>query len=158
LIAQLELPTRIIVDRGVKRSNAILIVIGVSFVFGVPSAINLNILSNQDFVWGMALLISGAVFAFMMVKHGISKIRKEEILQDPDDWNIGIWWEYIYKYFIPTASILLLTWWFVLAADDDQWYNPFNISSIANCIMQWVIIIGTLLILNKWIGKKSNKT
>jgi NSS family neurotransmitter:Na+ symporter len=156
LIAQLELPTRIIVDRGVKRSNAILIVIGVSFVFGVPSAINLNILSNQDFVWGMALLISGAVFAFMMVKHGISKIRKEEILQDPDDWKIGVWWEYIYKYFIPTASILLLTWWFVLAADDDQWYNPLNISSIANCVLQWFLVITVLLIANKWISRKKS--
>lgn len=158
LIAQLELPTRIIVDRGVKRPNAILIVIGVSFVFGVPSAVNLNILGNQDFVWGMALLISGAIFAFMMVRYGISKIRNEEILPDKDDWNIGVWWEYIYKYFIPTASIVLLTWWFVLAADDDQWYNPLNISSIANCIIQWVIIVVTLLVLNKWIAyKKSNK-
>lgn len=154
LIAQLELPTRIIVDRGVKRSNAILIVIGVSFVCGVPSAISLNILSNQDFVWGMALLISGAIFAFMMVKYGISKIRNEEILPDKDDWNIGIWWEYVYKYFIPTASIVLLTWWFVLAADDDQWYNPLNLSSIANCIIQWIIIVTILLIINKWISKK----
>ncbi len=157
LIAQLELPTRIIVDRGVKRSNAILLVIGISFVFGIPSAISLNILSNQDFVWGMALLISGAVFAFMMVKHGIGKIRREEILPDKNDWKIGIWWEYIYKYFIPTASILLLTWWFVLAADDDQWYNPLNMSSIANCIAQWLLIITTLLIINKWIVRKKSK-
>ena len=154
LIAQLELPTRIIIDRGHKRSTAILVVVGVSFVFGIPSAVSLNILSNQDFVWGMALLLSGALFAFMMVRHGISETRKEEILKDNTDWQIGVWWEYLYKYFIPIASLVLITWWFVLAADSDQWYNPLNISSVANCVLQWVIVIVILSLSNRWLAKK----
>ncbi len=153
LIAQLELPTRIVVDRGVKRPAAILVVIGMSFILGIPSAISLNILSNQDFVWGMALLLSGALFAFMMVKHGINETRSE-ILEDTSDWKVGIWWENVYKYFIPIAAIILIVWWFVLSAvGTDQWYNPFNLSGITNCILQWIIITVVLLVSNRWLAR-----
>ena len=63
LIAQLELPTRVLVDAGVRRNRAIVIIVILIFLFGIPSARNLNLLSNQDFVWGVALMISGALIA-----------------------------------------------------------------------------------------------
>jgi NSS family neurotransmitter:Na+ symporter len=63
LIAHLELSTRVLIDVGLKRSRAIVIVTAIIYLLGVPSAISLNFLKNQDFVWGYALIISGALAA-----------------------------------------------------------------------------------------------
>jgi NSS family neurotransmitter:Na+ symporter len=43
-----------------KRSEAIMIVVAVVYLLGIPSARNLNLLSNQDFVRGVGLMLSGA--------------------------------------------------------------------------------------------------
>ena len=68
LIAMLELPVRIVVDAGVRRSHAILFIVVVSYLLGIPSARNLDLLSNQDFVWGVALMLSGAMVAYEILK------------------------------------------------------------------------------------------
>jgi len=52
LIAQLELPVRVFIDGDMKRSTSITLVVALTYLLGSPSAINLNILANQDFVWG----------------------------------------------------------------------------------------------------------
>ena len=154
LIAQLELPTRVFIDAGLKRPKAIGLVIGVSYLLGIPSARNLNILSNQDHVWGIALMISGAFVAIVVIQHGIRKIRENEILADTNDWRLGRWWEWVLKYFIPIAALTLLVWWLSLSATVDQWYNPLNAYSIMTCLVQWSLVIGILLILNRWIGNR----
>uniref|UniRef100_A0A1I8FFA7 HCO3_cotransp domain-containing protein n=1 Tax=Macrostomum lignano TaxID=282301 RepID=A0A1I8FFA7_9PLAT len=46
------------------------IVIGVTFLIGLPSAISVTILRNQDFVWGFALMISGIMFQLLVIKYG----------------------------------------------------------------------------------------
>ena len=53
IISQFEMTVRTFIDGGMKRSKAIVIIIAISYLVGIPSAINLNILSNQDFVWGL---------------------------------------------------------------------------------------------------------
>jgi NSS family neurotransmitter:Na+ symporter len=47
LIAQLELPSRVLVDTGMKRNRAIAVIVILVFLFGIPSARNLNFLSNH---------------------------------------------------------------------------------------------------------------
>ena len=154
LIAQLELPTRVFVDTGMKRSKAILTVVGISYVLGIPSARNLNLLSNQDFVWGVALMISGAFVAIIVIKHGVTKLQQELSL-DTNDWKLGNWWNMVIKFFIPIAALVLLVWWLALSANVDKWYDPFNSFSIMTCIFQWSIVLGTLLLLNRWIVRKN---
>ena len=151
LIAQLELPTRILIDVGMKRSKAIFIIIGVSYLFGIPSARNLDFLSNQDFVWGLALMISGAFVAFMLIKHGIQNLRINEIMKERSDWRLGKWWEYVVRFVIPLAVIILLVWWLVLAGGVEEWYNPFKAFSLMTCLVQWSLIITILLLLNKYL-------
>jgi len=151
LMAQLELPTRILIDVGMKRSKAILVIIGVSYLFGIPSARNLNFLSNQDFVWGLALMLSGAFVAFMLIKHGIRNLRINEIMKDRSDWRLGKWWEYVVRYFIPMAVVILLVWWLALAGSVEEWYNPFKAFSLMTCLAQWSLIITILLLLNKYL-------
>lgn len=154
LIAQLELPTRILIDGGMKRPVAILSVVLISYIFGIPSARNLNILSNQDFVWGLALMLSGAFMAFILIRQGLSKLRKVEILSNKDDWKLGVWWEMVLKYFIPMAAVVLLGWWLSLSATVDQWFNPLSKYSIMTCLVQWAIIMSILAMMNRWILKQ----
>ncbi|MCP4311522.1 MAG: sodium-dependent transporter [Bacteroidetes bacterium] len=151
LIAQVELPTRILMDGGMKRPVAILSVVLISYLFGIPSARNLNILSNQDFVWGLALMLSGAFMAFIFIRHGLSSIRKVEILGNKDDWKLGVWWELVMKFFIPIAATVLLVWWLSLSATVDQWFNPLSTYSLTTCLAQWAIIMTILVMMNRWI-------
>jgi len=157
LIAMLELPTRVMVDTGMKRSKAIGIVIALCYLLGIPSARNLNFLSNQDHVWGIALMISGAFVAFAVIRYGITKMRVNELMIDKNDWKLGRWWELILKYFIPFAAVILLIWWLSLSATlyaPKQWYNPFNPFSVMTCLVQWFLMLGIFVLFNRQISNK----
>ena len=157
LIAQLELPVRVFIDAGFKRAKAIILVILVSYLLGIPSAMNLNILKNQDLVWGYALIISGALMAFAIIRYNVDKLRTEELASDPADWKAGRWWNYIMTCFVPIGAIVLLVWWFVQDAIPGQWYNPFNPSSMMNCLGQWAIILTILIVMNNKIAAKMKR-
>ena len=152
LIAQLELPTRVLIDTGLKRNRAILIIVILVFLFGIPSARNLNFLSNQDFVWGVALMISGAMIAFLIMKQGTSRVRME-INESSTDRKIGKWWVFVINYFIPVAALVLLVWWLSQSFVPGEWYNPFRAFSFMSCIFQWSIVFIILMIFNRKIAK-----
>ena len=76
-IAMLELPTRILLDTGMKRSHAIGVAVIFIYLMGLPSARNLTLLSNQDYVWGIGLIISGTFIAYAIIKNKVSVISSE---------------------------------------------------------------------------------
>ena len=143
----------VFIDGGMKRSTSILLVVGLSYLLGIPSALNLNILTNQDFVWGVALMLSGAFVAFIVIRHGARELRLEQ-LSSKNDIHLGKWWDIIMKYFIPVAAVVLLVWWLAQSATVDQWYNPFKSYSLMTCILQWIVIIAIFISLNRWIIRK----
>lgn len=155
LISQLELTVRTFIDGGMKRSTAIILLVIISYLFGIPSAMNLNILTNQDFVWGLALLISGGLFAFVMIRFKASRIRSEILDKNPKDIKPGRLWDNIITYFIPAASILLLSWWLINDGMNGEWYDPFGQSSLMTSLLQWGIVIAVLFIINKWIVRRT---
>ncbi len=155
LIAMLELATRIFVDMGMKRSTAIVLIVGCAYVLGIPAARSLHFLSNQDFVWGNALVISGVFIAFAVLKYGGKRLRTEDILADKTDWNLGGWWENLLKFWVPIAAMSLLIWWFSLSAISTRWYDPFESFSIMTCLVQWGFIIVILLLLNRWLSRRN---
>jgi len=152
LIAQLELPSRVLVDTGLKRNRAIVVIVILVFLFGIPSAKNLNFLSNQDFVWGVALMISGAMIAAMIIKQGVNEVRGE-INSVTNDSKLGKWWIYIISWFIPVAAIILLVWWLAQSFVPGEWFNPFRQFSFMSCIFQWSMVLLLLLIFNKRIAR-----
>jgi len=152
LIAQLELPTRVLIDTGLKRNRAIAIIVILVFLAGIPSARNLNFLSNQDFVWGIALMISGALIAFLIIKQGTRTVRLE-INATARDRKIGKWWVYVISFFIPVAATVLLFWWLSQSFVPGEWYNPFRPFSFMSCVFQWSIVLLVLLIFNKRIAR-----
>lgn len=152
LIAQLELPARVLVDTGIKRNTAIVVIVILVFLFGIPSARNLNFLSNQDFVWGVALMISGALIAAMIIKQGVNEVRGE-IIKVAGDQKLGKWWNHVIKWFIPVAAVILLIWWLAQSFVPGEWFNPFSQFSFMSCIFQWSIILLLLVIFNKKISR-----
>ena len=61
------------------RERAIRIVGIGAFVLGLPSAINLGFLHNQDWVWAVALMVSGLFLAIAVIRYGVQKFRDEQI-------------------------------------------------------------------------------
>ncbi|MEA1896451.1 MAG: sodium-dependent transporter [Bacteroidota bacterium] len=156
IIAMLELSTRVFIDMGMKRKKAILLVIAVVYLLGIPSARNLNLLSNQDYVWGIALMISGAFIAFAVIKYGISLII-DDLNSIKGDWKLGKWWSTEIRYVIPVGAAILLIWWLFQSATvfaPQQWYNPFNAFSVMTCVLQWFVILALLLFFNRSIAQK----
>ncbi len=154
LIAQLELPTRVLVDTGIRRANAIWIVIAVVYLLGIPSARNLTLLSNQDFVWSAALMISGAFIAFAIIKEGVRKLIRD-INVTENDWSVGSYWSITIRLFIPLAAFILLCWWLFFSATvlaPGEWYNPLNPFSVMTCLVQWFLATGIFVGLNRKIA------
>ena len=153
LIAQLELPTRVFIDAGMNRPRAIGMVVGISYLLGIPSAINLNILSNQDFVWGVALMVSGFFVSIIVIRNGVSKMREQYLLGGDDDWRLGKWWVVIVNYFIPVAAVTLLVW-FLSQSVGANWYDPFEAGSLMTLLAQWAVMLGLFYFGNRWIVSK----
>ena len=155
LISMIELATKVFVDQGFTRKKATLTVCGAGFLFGLPSAINLNFFANQDFVWGVGLMVSGAFISFAVITFGAHKFRSEIVNNEESESRLGSWWEIIIKYIVPIEVITLLGWWIYLSAAEyapDTWYNPFDPFSVATIFVQWALAMGLLFFFNKRIG------
>lgn len=155
LVSMIELATRVLVDFGFVRRRAIATVAVVGFVLGLPSALDVNFLSNQDFVWGVGLMISGAFVAFAVVRFGVRRFREEVIGGGDGDWVLGAWWEVGIRYVVPALATVLLAWWLYLAAAvyaPETWYDPFDPYSVMTCLVQWGAALALLLALNRWMA------
>ncbi len=154
IISMFELTTRVLVDTGLKRSHAIGIVVLSVYLLGLPSARNLELLSNQDFVWGIGLMLSGAFIAFAIIRSGISVISSD-INAIPHDWKVGRAWFFCIRLFIPFAALSLLVWWMFLSVTvfaPDEWYNPFNPFSVMTCLLQFALVLTVFILLNRRIA------
>ena len=157
LISMVELSTRALIDWGIPRRKAIPIITSLGFLMGIPSALNLTFLSNQDFVWGVALMISGAFIAFAVIRYGVEKLRKEILSHNHKDWNPGKAWDFLMRYLVPLEAIALLLWWMSLSATvyaPSEWFNPFNPYSVATCVVQWGAVLLLFYRLNDWMAER----
>ncbi|HHP7237503.1 sodium-dependent transporter [Longibacter sp.] len=158
LISMVELATRTFVDFGVDRKHAILGVCGFGFLFGVPSALNLDIFANQDFVWGIGLLISGALVATAVISYGVRDFRIDAIASIKDDRDPGRVWEVLVGVLVPMQAVVLLGWWLWQSAAvyaPDSWFNPLEPFSVMTCLLQWGLAIVIFLALNKQMARRT---
>jgi NSS family neurotransmitter:Na+ symporter len=158
LISMIELASRVFVDMGISRKKAAIGVCVAGFAFGMPSAISTDILANQDFVWGVGLLVSGAFMSFAIIKSGTGKFRNEVVNNEERTYTLGKWWEIVIKYVVPVEVISLLIWWMYLSATayaPDTWFNPLSLYSVATVLVQWGIVMGLFIFYNKRISGKT---
>jgi NSS family neurotransmitter:Na+ symporter len=153
LIAMIEMATRICVDLGLTREKAVPLVGVVAFVLGLPSAWKLGLFQNQDWVWGLGLIVSGLFISLAVIKFGAGRFR-DELINTPEERRpVGRWYIFVIKYVIPLEFLALMIWWFYQAVavyDPDGWWNPFHTLSVGTTVAQWGLLIVVLLLANRW--------
>ncbi len=155
LIAMIELATRVLRDAGVPRPRAVRIVGTVGFLLGLPSAISLQVLHNQDWVWGVALMVSGLFFALAVIGSGVRRFREEHLNHEHSDIRIGRWWDFVIGVIVPLEAITLLVWWLYQARgwDPTGWLNPLGIANVGTILLQWSVVFVVLLLANGWVAR-----
>ncbi len=155
LISMLELITRILIDTGMARKKAVPIVGTVCFFLGLPSALSIAFFDNQDWVWGMALMINGAFFVTLVLKIGPKKFRQEIIPSTEGKFKLGKTFDILVKFLLPIQILALLIWWFwdSYKKNPGSWLNPFAQSSVGTVLLQWTVAICIFILLNKIITK-----
>lgn len=155
LMSMIELTSRSLIDLGLERNKSIIFTAVLGIVFGIPSALSTNFLINQDWVWGIGLILSGAFISFSVIKFGAEKFRVNLILPD-SDFQIGKIYNVTIKYLIPVQALALLVWWLYSSVSwDNEWLNPFHSENVGTCLFQWGIIIFMLILLNKFLIRRS---
>lgn len=154
LIAEVEVGVRALMDAGLSRKKSTLFVAGGTFIIGIPSAVVPSFLDNQDWVWGVALLVSGFFVIIAVWKYGADKIRNE-LINPSADIKMGRWWSLIIKYVAPVIFLFLLGWWFFEGVVDNPktWWKPFGTFTTATILFQWAILLVVLLLANKFLAK-----
>ncbi|MBB6459828.1 sodium-dependent transporter [Flammeovirga kamogawensis] len=158
LISMVELCIRTFTDLKFNRTKASIITGGLCIVFGLPSAMSLNFFSNQDWVWGLGLLISGLFINFAVQRNGVGKFKEEYIDKDSSIIIPTVFYK-IAMYLNIGIGVFLIWWWMSQGYSANPWFkdgvwNFFDVYSNATIVTQWgaVILIGILL--NKWLYKK----
>lgn len=147
LLSMLELPTRILMDTGIKRKTSVMIVIITSFLFGLPSALSMSFFNNQDTTWGYGLIISGALFAFFVIKFGVKKFR-EELIEKNSKFKVGKVFDIMVKYVIPLEFLVLIGWCL---------YNSAKGKTLFIILAQWLFFLILFIIFNKYLANKVKK-
>lgn len=156
LISMVVLVARVLTDMGVPNQRAVLLVGGACFVFGAPSALVPAILANQDWVWGVALMLSGLFFSFLAIKLGASRFREEELNHADSKLRIGAWWDVIIAFLVPVQALVLFGWWLVQAREwDPDWLAPFGKTNVGTVLLQLSIAFVVLLACNRFLARRS---
>lgn len=152
LISLLELPVRILMDFGIKRKRAIVFVASAGFLLGLPSALDIRIFNNQDWVWGLGLMLSGLFFVIAVLRYNVDKFRKEKI--NPfSSIRLNRGFNFIVKYVIPVEFVLMLGWWFYqsIGWGKEQVFSIFHESSLGTTVFQWAVVLIVFILFNKRI-------
>jgi NSS family neurotransmitter:Na+ symporter len=160
LIAMIELATRVMHDAGMPRARAIRVVGVGGFLLGLPSALSLRFLHNQDFVWGVALMVSGLFFAVGIITYGVRRFRAEQLNHEHSDIRVGRWWDIVIGVVVPLEALVLLGWWFyqVRGQDLPGWLDPLREVNVGTMVMQWGVVLLVLLLANRWMAQRTSRT
>lgn len=153
LVAMIELASRVLMDLGMERGRAIKIVGIAGLLFGIPSALKIGIFQNQDWVWGVALMLSGFFFAFAVLKYGVTKWRETFINHEGSDIHIGAWWDWAIR-LVAVEAVVLAVWWLWGARGDNPratWtlFSSYNVGSV---LIQFAIVLAVFFAANKWLA------
>ncbi|MDP6579355.1 MAG: sodium-dependent transporter [Vicinamibacterales bacterium] len=158
LIAMIELATRILMDAGMVRRRAVGWVIGATIVGGAPSAVSLTVFENQDWVWGLALMISGLFVALGATRFGVRRFREDLVNVTGNELNLGRGYEWVLTYLVPIEFAVMFGWWIyqaVAVIDPSGWWSPLRTFSLGTCLLQWGLALVLLVAFNRRIAAAS---
>lgn len=153
LIAQVEVGVRAFLDAGWSRKKATGVVVVGCFFLGLPSALRPSFLENQDWVWGVALLVSGFFIIAAVWKFGADRMRLE-LINPNADIPMGPWWSFTIKFISPIVFLVLLGWWFYRGIVDNPgtWWRPLATYTTMTIIFQWALLFIAVVTSNKLLA------
>lgn len=157
LMAMLEVAARALTDSGMRRRTAVRAAAAGGFLLGTPSALSLQVLENQDWVWSVALLLSGLFFACAVIADGVKPFRGAWLNHEHSNVHIGSWWDFVISCLVPFEAAGLFLWLLYQAWRDDPagWLHPFNPENVFNVgtvLFQLGIVLAALLVFNRRIA------
>ena len=163
-LAMLELFILILADLNIPRKRAVLWVGGICMLMGLPSAWSLDFFNNQDWVWGIGLIISGLFFIFAALTYGARRFKEKFIDQD-SDFKVNTTYFTLTITLNALFALILIYWWMSRGYSANPWFdeagnwNVFSVYSNASIVTQWglVILVGILLngfLYRKFVGDK----
>ena len=158
LIAMTELAVRVLLDAGLTRRVAVRIVGLAAAVCGIPSAASLAIFENQDWVWGLGLMISGLFISVAATRYGQLRLRNELINTVPGGLHVGRIYGWVLKYLVPAEFVAMFGWWMyqsVAVYDAAGWWNPLRVYSLGTCLLQWGAALLLLRLFNRRLATAS---
>jgi NSS family neurotransmitter:Na+ symporter len=164
MIATYENAVKNFVDAGWNRKKAIKVLTIGMLVLGLPSALIILpihatpmpvFLDNQDFVWGLGLIASGAFIYYLVLKYGITRFRKNIINSRFDDIKIGKWFDILFKYIIPIELVGMSGWFLfqTLTSPSEEWWMGGAIG-LGLLLLQWALAMAGLIYLGKKVAHR----
>lgn len=138
---------------GWTRRKAVLTWMTVGFLAGIPSALSIDFLNNQDWVWGLGLLVSG-LFTFYVIARKWQEAY--EFTNSISDIRVGMWWVYMIRYVTPALVIITLIWWVAQSITwyPETWWDPREVYSVGTVLLQWAVVLAVLIALRPAIARK----
>jgi NSS family neurotransmitter:Na+ symporter len=155
LISLVELPVRNLIDAGLTRKRALGLVWVVCFLCGLPSAVSLRFLENQDWVWSVGLLISGFLFSMAAVIYGLLRFRRT-LAGGGAGQTAGRWFSLLVGLVIPLEFALMFLWWLWQSTRwaPEGWWNPLEPFGLSTCLVQWGAVLTLLLLLGRRLHRR----
>ncbi|MEG3028895.1 MAG: sodium-dependent transporter [Oscillospiraceae bacterium] len=150
-----------LMDMGMSKKKASLIMMAVVGVWGLPSAWTIKFHGNQDFVSGFGLVIGILFTCFLVWKVGAETFRANFINIPENDVHCGIWWDIAVKFIAPITSITLIVYclapfgWGYIGADN-MW-NFFQVESFATLVGQLLMYLVVSIVLAKFVNNSNQK-
>ncbi|RLF50107.1 MAG: sodium-dependent transporter [Thermoplasmata archaeon] len=143
LISGFEIAICSLMDAGFERKRAANYIALATLLFGLPSAISISVLENQDAVWSLGLLPSGLFISFIAIKYGASKFRSAFINTEDSDIFVGKWWDLIICLLLPAEFFIMFVWFMAEVVKT----SPLTFATL---VIQW----GTVMFLLVRFRKK----
>ncbi len=156
LIAMFEMACRVLMDLGMARRRAAVVVVVTAAALGIPSATNLGVFQNQDWVWGIGLLVSGLFVALAVNRYGPARFRQAALNKNElrRGGRLFDWWV---RLAIPLQFVVMVVWWFhqSISWDRDNWYDPLQKFTVGTCVLQWGLALLVFVALNKLLTRRT---
>ena len=153
LLPMVELFIRNLCDLGLARNTAAVRASLAIMILGFPSAWSLDFFNNQDWVWGIGLIVSGLFFVLVALRSGLLRFKHEVIDRDSDFRVPDLYFAACIT-LNAVLAVVLIGWWMSRGYSEHTWFDAngnwsmFDVYSNATVVTQWLLVVVVGVALN----------